>query len=84
MKNEGRFMVGGFMFGNDEDVKQAKEEEGTIKFLEQKINYDDTNTTLRIYDKAIKERIFKTPIGFEFLRKMQTELIGRGVPEESI
>ena len=84
MKNEGRFMVGGFMFGNDEDVKQAKEEEGTIKFLEQKINYDDTNTTLRIYDKAIKERIFKTPIGFEFLRKMQTELIRRGVPEESI
>jgi len=84
MKNEERFIVGGFMFGNDEDVKQAKEEEGTIKFLEQKINYDDTNTTLRIYEKAIQEKVFKTPVGFEFLRKMQAELMKRGVPAENV
>ncbi len=84
MKNEERFMIGGFMFGNVDDIKQAKEEENTIKFLEQKIDYDDTNTTLRIYEKAIKEKVFRTPVGFEFLRKMQAELMKRGVPEENI
>lgn len=84
MKNEERFMVGGYMFGNQEDVKQAQEEERTFAFLEQKINYDDTHTTLRIYEKAIEEKIFKTPIGFEFLRKIQQEPMSRGVPYEEI
>lgn len=84
MQNEEQFMVGGFLFGSKEDVKLAKAEESSIQFLEQKMNFEDTNTTLRIYEKALKEKIFKTPVGFEFLRKIQTELMKRGVPPENI
>lgn len=84
MKNEEQFKVAGFLFGNKDDVKQAQEEVGTIKFLEQKMNFEDTGTTLRIYEKALKEKIFKTPVGFEFMRKIQKELMSRGVPEENI
>lgn len=84
MKNEEQFKVNGFLFGNNDDVKQAREEVGNIKFLEQKISFEDTGATLRIYEKAIEERIFKTPVGFGFLRKMQMEMMERGVPEENI
>ncbi|MBQ9991671.1 MAG: hypothetical protein IJP31_12165 [Lachnospiraceae bacterium] len=84
MKNEEQFMVDGFLFGNKDDVKQAQEEVETVKFLEQKMNFEDTGTTLRVYEKALKEKIFKTPIGFEFMRKIQHELMKRGVPEENI
>lgn len=84
MKNEELFKVGGYIFGNQEDVKKAQEEEKTISYLAQKINFNDTTTTLRIYEKAIQEKVFVTPVGFEFLRRMQRELLSRGVPEEAI
>lgn len=84
MKNTERLMVDGYLYGNDKDVKLAKDEKKTIEYLETKINYDDIQTTLKIYDKAIKDRIFKTPVGFEFLKKMSNEMIKRGMPEERI
>ncbi|MBE5852249.1 MAG: hypothetical protein E7299_04755 [Lachnospiraceae bacterium] len=84
MKNEERLVVDGYLYGNDADVKLAKEEKKTIEYLETKINYDDIQTTLKIYNKAVKDRIFKTPVGFEFLKKMRAEMIKRGMPEENI
>ena len=84
MKNEERLMVDGYLYGNEDDVKLAKEEKKTAEYLESKINYDDVQTTLRIYNKAIKDKIFKTPSGFEFLKKMRNEMIKRGMPEENI
>ena len=84
MKNEERLIVDGYLYGNEEDVKLAKEELKTAEYLETKINYDDVQTTLKIYQKAIKEKIFKTPAGWKFLKKMQSEMLKRGVPEENI
>lgn len=84
MKNEERLIVDGYLYGNEDDVKLAKEEKKTAEYLETKINYDDIQTTLRIYNKAIKDKIFKTPAGFEFLKKMRNEMIKRGMPEENI
>ena len=84
MKNEERLIVDGYLYGNEDDVKLAKEEKKTADYLESKINYDDVQTTLKIYNKAIKEKIFKTPVGFEFLKKMRYEMVKRGMPEENI
>ena len=84
MKNEDQFKVGGYLFGNPEDVKKAREEENTIEYIEKKINFEDTATALRIYEKAIQEKVFMTPVGFGFLRRMQAELQKRGTPEEVI
>ena len=84
MRNEERLIVDGYLYGNEDDVKLAKEEKKTAEYLESKINYDDIQTTLRIYNKAIKDKIFKTPAGFEFLKKMRYEMIKRGLPEENI
>ena len=84
MKNEERLVVDAYLYGNEEDVKLAKEEKNKTEYLETKINYDDVQTTLKIYDKAIKDKIFKTPVGFEFLKKMRYEMVKRGMPEESI
>lgn len=84
MRNEERLMVDGYLYGNEEDVKLAKEEKKTAEYLESRINYDDLQTTLKIYNKAVKDKIFKTPAGLEFLKKMRNEMIKRGMPEENI
>ena len=84
MKNQEHFMVDGYLYGSEEDVKLAKEEKRTAEYLEARIHYDDLQTTLKIYDKAIKDKVFKTPTGFEFLKKMRNEMIKRGMPEDKI
>ena len=84
MKNEERLVVDGYLYGNEEDVKLVKEEKKTARFLQSKINYEDTQTTLKIYEKAIKDKIFKTPAGWEFLKIMRFEMLKRGIPVEII
>ena len=84
MKNEDRLLFDGYLYGNDEDVQLAKEEKKKALFIESKINYDDLQTTLKVYEKAIKEKIFRTPAGHEFLKKMRAEMIRRGMPTEKI
>ena len=53
-------------------------------YIESKINYDDLQTTLKIYEKAVKEKVFRTPAGNEFLKKMRSEMIKRGMPVDKI
>ena len=84
MKNEERLVFDGYLYGNEEDVNLAKEERKTARFLQSKINYDDIQMALKIYDKAIKDKIFKTPVGFEFLKVMRFEMIKRGMPADNI
>ena len=84
MKNEEQFVVDGYLYGNEEDVKLAKEEKKTAAYLASKINYDNLQTTLRVYHKAIEDKIFKTPTGLEFLKQMRNEMLKRGMPEEKI
>lgn len=84
MKNEERLVLDGYLYGNEQDVSLAKEEKKTVKYLQTKINYEDIQTTLKIYEKVINEKVFKTPVGFEFLKVVRYEMLKRGMPEENI
>lgn len=55
MEKKERLVFDGYLYGDEDDVKLAKEEMKTAKFLQSKINYDDIQMTLKIYDKAIKD-----------------------------
>ena len=84
MRNEERLIVDEYMYGNDIDAQLAKDEKKKAMFIESKINYEDVQTMLKIYEKAIKDKVFKTPTGHEFLKKMRKQMICQGVPEEKI
>ena len=84
MNNEERLIFEAYLYGNDADVELAKEEKKKAIYIESKINFDDLSTTLKIYEKAIKEKIFRTPTGIDFLKKMRVEMIRRGMPVEKI
>ena len=84
MNSEERLTVDSYLFMNDADVKVAEEEKKKIEYLETKIDYNNIEVTLKIYEKAIKEKIFKTPIGYDYLNKMRGEMMKRGMPVEKI
>lgn len=80
-----RRTVAGYLFMNDEDAELARQELKKIEYLEKHINYNNVESILRVYKKALVERVFKTPVGFEYLKKMQLFLRKCGeVDEEDI
>ncbi len=68
------WIVNGFQFGSDKDAKQAKSEMLKIQKLEEKMDYQNPQMVLMVYKKAIENRIFKTPVGYEYLMELQKNI----------
>lgn len=79
------YNVDGYNFYTEKDVKLAELEHKKIEYLKEKMDYSDPDSILKVYDKAISERIFKTPIGIDFLREIQVFLTEcPKIPNETI
>lgn len=72
----------GYLFLNEEDAELARAERRNIEYLEKHMNYNSPDTVLRVYKKALVERVFKTPVGFEYLKRMQLYLKKCGTIDE--
>lgn len=68
-------VVEGYRFTSQADAAAAREEVKKQKYLEEHLNFDKPEEVLILYDKIIANKIFVTPLGFFFLRKIQQFLI---------
>lgn len=80
--------IGGFRFDTEEEAKLAKTEQDKVNFLEERMRYDDPESILSIYNKAIENKIFRTPVGLQYLQKLKEYLEeknllnrARGIPQ---
>ncbi len=65
----------GFAFYTEQDADLANLEQKKIDYLEGKMDYSNPEQILQIYNKAIHDRIFKSPVGILYLRKLQMYLL---------
>ena len=65
--NANKFVVGGYDFLTEEDASKASMDQSKIKVLETRVKSSRPNDLLAVYEKAIENKIFKTPIGWEYL-----------------
>jgi hypothetical protein len=63
--------VDGFEFATPEDAKIAQSEKLRIEKIELKLDYSDTAMVNAVLQKAIETRVFKTPLGYEFMHRLQ-------------
>ncbi|MGN1147935.1 MAG: hypothetical protein ACI4TB_05900 [Lachnospiraceae bacterium] len=75
-------IVEGYLFLNEEDAELARQDKKKIEYLEKHMDYGNVDNVLQVYKKAIVERVFKTPVGQEYLKKMQTYLLRSGLIDE--
>ncbi len=68
-------IVGGYIFYTEEDARLANAEKQKIKYLEEHIDYDTPDSIKYIYEKAIQDRIFRTPVGLRYLKHLQDFLL---------
>ncbi len=74
MERKETWEVEGFQFRTQEEAKLARTELDKITFLEKRLRYDDPESILTIYNKAIENGIFQTPVGFQYLQKLKNFL----------
>ena len=70
-------VVSGFAFYSEKDARLAEQERQKIAYLDKRIDHTDIQSVLAIYKKALEDRVFRTPVGLEYLRELQGELRAR-------
>lgn len=77
-------VVGGYRFGTVADAETARMEEKKIAAVEKHLDYRKPQNVLLVYNRAIENKVFLTPVGMAYLQKIQTQLIKCGIPREKI
>lgn len=83
-KKEDILVVGGYRFATVADAETARMEIKKVENLEQRLDYRNPKNVLLVYNRAIDNKVFLTPIGINYLLKMQRDLKRWGVPEDMI
>lgn len=83
-KREDDLVVEGYRFATVADAETARMELKKIENLEQRLDYRRPQNVLLVYNRAVDNRVFLTPVGFSYLQKMQKELLKWGVPADKV
>lgn len=75
MESEKGFIVNGFLFETAEEAQMAEKENRQIQFLESKIDYGDLQKVRAIYEKAVRDGVFRTVVGLFYLKGMRDFLV---------
>lgn len=67
--------VNGYCFGSLQDAKEARNESQTIAYFKEKTRGRTAGNLLALYDKLLDEKVFKTPVGWEYLKQLQEEIL---------
>lgn len=74
----------GFEFLSKEDYEKAKLDKQKINILGQKVHSTRVADLEAVYEKAISNKIFSTPVGWFYLAKLRERLLSAGVMEEDL
>lgn len=72
---ENEYIAEGFSFQSAADAQLASQENKKIEYLQAHMSTSEPENILAIYQKAITDRIFRTPVGIIYLKRLQSFLI---------
>ena len=84
MADRNELIVGGYYFGSFDDARLAEKEIKNAKYLEERTQSMNVKQMKAVYDKMIDEKMFSTPVGWEYLKFLKERLVENGISEEDI
>ena len=78
------YIVGGYEFMSEMDAQKADMDLSKIKLLEARVHASRPNDIKAVYEKAIENKIFKTPIGWNYLSELRKKLLESGFKPEDL
>ncbi len=74
--------LGSLSFESREAYDRAAKETEMIRQIKNKVNISDAKAALKIYNKAVADKVFDTVIGYEFLNELRETILASGVATE--
>ena len=84
MAEQNSIFVDGYRFNSQTDAELARMEQKKVAFFSEKLAGRNAESILAVYDKMLDEKVFSTPVGWEYLRQLQQELFQANISEELI
>ena len=78
------FIVEGYQFASEADAQKAATDASKIRLLHSRVKASKPTDIKAVYEKAIENKIFKTPIGWEYLTGLRNKLIESGFNKDEI
>lgn len=79
MANKDDLIVGGYFFGSYEDAKQAHKEMKNAQYLNERAGTLNGKQLKALYDKMLDEKVFSTPVGWEYLKYLRNCMEESGI-----
>lgn len=83
-RTDTNFIVGGYDFLSEHDAQKASLDISKIKLLEERVKASKPNDIRAVYEKAIENKIFKSPVGWHYLAKMREKLYECGFTDDDL
>lgn len=68
-------MINGITFSTTEEYLQAKKELAGIAYVKENNDMSNDQTVLALYNKFVQKDVFRTQVGYEFLKSLQERLM---------
>lgn len=66
--------LAGFVFYSEEQAKQAEKEIEAIQYMKERVDLDNPDMVLAMYNRILEQDILKTPVGMAYLKELQEYL----------
>lgn len=84
MTDKENLLAEGYRFGSYKDAALAAEEKKKVEYFKERTAGRNARNLLAVYDRILDEKVFETPVGWEYLKNMQETLRAAGIPEDMI
>lgn len=78
-----KYIVMGYEFDNKASADAAKNELEMISKIKSQGNMNNHKIALSVYNKLLEENLFQTPVGLEYMRSLQKELLAAKTIDKS-
>lgn len=71
--------IAGYSFVNEINYKEAKHEAESVEYIRANTNLTDGQMVLKLYNKLIDRKTFKTVVGYSFLKELQDIIVQQNI-----
>ena len=84
MADKNDLIIEGYYFGSFDDAKQANKEIKNAQYLNEIVHSMTVTQKKALYDKMLDEKVFNTPVGWEYLKYLRKCIIEEGISEDNL
>ena len=76
------YQLGIYEFSTKSEYQEAKKEQEAVELIRMKSDLSDPKNALRLYNKMLSRKLFRTHIGYDFLKELRKTVVDSGLVDE--